>query len=93
MRLVVAIFVSLSLLIANPLIAQPIAGALSTEELTPFCNNKQIWNNFNVKSEQCLAVAVPCSKAIAKKNLDWSKATEELYACVFKGLGLNIPTD
>lgn len=66
--------------------------ALSKEELTPFCENTMLWQQFNVSPDQCLAVAVPCSQQVAKDpSLDMMQATAALYTCVFDKLGLENP--
>jgi hypothetical protein len=78
-----------------PLSAFPLQKAkpLTEEELLPFCNNKQIWSNFSIPPARCLEASVTCSNEIAAKNLDWMKASKELYPCVFKKLGINLPNE
>lgn len=63
---------------------------LTREELTPFCSNAMIWQQFNVDAEKCLSVAVPCSVSIAKMNLEFGEANQKLYSCVFGKLGINL---
>ena len=65
------------------------AGPLSEADLSPMCNNKEIWGELKISAERCLEVAMPCSQEIATKHLDWDKATEELYSCVFSKLGVD----
>jgi hypothetical protein len=63
---------------------------LTREELTPFCSNTMIWQQFDVDTEKCLSVAVPCSISIAKMHLEFEEANQKLYSCVFGKLGINL---
>lgn len=79
-------------LIASNAIASQAVPALDKDELKAFCNNKQLWSNFDVAPEKCIEVAEPCSKNIADSGeTDLVKASQQLYSCVFDGLNINIP--
>ncbi len=70
--------------------AGEIGKELTKEEMTPFCQNKMIWDNFDVKFEQCMKVSLVCTKEIAKKNLNWSRSAEAFHPCVFEKLGIGV---
>ncbi|OUS00660.1 hypothetical protein A9Q81_10245 [Gammaproteobacteria bacterium 42_54_T18] len=53
---------------ANLSYAGEIGKELTKEEMTPFCQNKMIWDNFDVKFEQCMSASLKCTKEIAKKS-------------------------
>lgn len=63
--------------------------AMTEEDLKPWCDNKKIWGEHNISSEQCLKIAVPCSAAVASKKLSFNDSNAELYYCTFEGLGID----
>lgn len=63
--------------------------AMTEEDLKPWCNNKMIWGEHNISSEQCLKIAVPCSAVVANKKLSFEDSNAELYLCTFEGLGID----
>lgn len=84
------VFISILLTVTSAT-AQFVVEAMSKDELKPWCDNKIIWGDHNISSEQCLKVAVPCSVVVASKKLSFSEANDELYRCTYEGLGIDIP--
>ncbi|WP_086933188.1 hypothetical protein [Agarilytica rhodophyticola] len=76
------------LLTSNIVFAQGSVGMLSDEELRPFCENESIWKQYSVTAEQCMEASKTCAKANAEAQLDFMAATQALYGCVFKKLGV-----
>lgn len=82
-----------SIAMSSPILAMR---PLTAEELTPFCSNEMIWGKGGIagdkaiSKEKCLSVAVSCSKKIASDNPDLGQATQDLYSCVFDGLGISL---
>ena len=88
MKSVLTLTVAISVLWVNASYADVIAKELTKEEMTPFCQNRMIWDNFDVKFEQCMKASLICTKDIAKKKLDWSRSAEAFNPCVFEKLGI-----
>jgi len=69
---------------------QGMAAVPSEKELAPFCHNAEIWQELNIRPGQCMKASLACAGELEKRNVNWIKASEAFYPCVFKQLGIKL---